>query len=68
MHNQGERKFRIEANNDSDKAEKVIKEFARMCGKKADPYLKAFKIPPTYKVEERWICNLNFEDEVFVDP
>lgn len=48
MHEAGERKFRLEATNDSEKAEKVLKEFAKLFGKRVEPYLKTFKFAPRF--------------------
>lgn len=35
----GERRFRLIATNDSDKAEKIIIEFAKLFNKKVEPHL-----------------------------
>lgn len=64
MHEHGERSFRIESNNDSEKSEQILKEFCLMFGKKVEPRLKTFKVPPRNKTEERWICHILFDEEV----
>ena len=43
MYEEGERKFRLESNNDSSKSEKVLIDFAKLFDKKVEPYLKSFK-------------------------
>lgn len=50
MHEEGERRFRLEATNDSEKAEKVLIEFAKLFGKRVEPHLKTFKNPPHFRV------------------
>ncbi len=36
----GERRFKLMANNDSDRSEKVLIEFAKLFGKEVEPYLQ----------------------------
>jgi translation initiation factor IF-3 len=60
MREAGERQFRIEANNDSEKSMKALVEFGLRFGKKVEPFLKTVKIPPRNKTEERWTITLIF--------
>ena len=41
----------------------MLVEFAKLFGKEVEPYLASFRNAKR-KLEERWVCNLIFEDEV----
>lgn len=62
----GERRFRLTALNDSERSEKVLVEFGKLFGKEVEPRLSAFRNAKR-QLEERWVCELTFEDEVPVN-
>lgn len=61
MMRNGERRFRLTALNDSERSEKVLVEFGKLFGKEVEPYISSFR-NARRQVEERWVCNLIFED------
>ena len=59
----GERRFKLHSLNDSDRSRQMLIEFAKFFGKDVEPYLHTV-LNANKKKEERWSCDLIFQEEV----